>query len=89
MQGTVSGYATGTTVNMLPLDALRIPSIVLPHRQLIKTFTAIAEAARVRQHQSIEGSQTLIAKRDALLPGLMSGEVRVGEVSVVRHKVQT
>ena len=33
MQNTISGYATGTTVNMLPVDALKIPLIVVPPKQ--------------------------------------------------------
>ena len=79
MHNTVSGYGTGTTVNMLPPDALRIPSIVVPSIDLMITFTAIAEGARIRQEKLITACQFLAAKRDALLPKLVSGEVRVGE----------
>ena len=75
MHDTTSGYATGTTVNMLPPDALRIPPIVVPPVQLVTTFSAIAEAARVRQEQLIAESHSLATQRDALLPGLVSGEV--------------
>ena len=32
---TVSGYATGTTVNMLPVDALRIPEMILPPVEVV------------------------------------------------------
>ena len=46
MHDTVSGYATGTTVNMLPVDGLTIPSIVIPPVQLVTTYNTIAEAAR-------------------------------------------
>ena len=80
MQGTVSGYATGTTVNMLPLDALRIPSIVMPHIQLIQAFSTIAEATRIRQSQVIEESRSLVAQRDVLLPDLVTGKVRVDSI---------
>ena len=55
----VSGYATGTTVNMLPVDALRIPPIVTPPVQLVTTYNAIAEVARARQEQFIEESRSL------------------------------
>ena len=78
MHDAVSGYATGTTVNMLPIDALRIPEIVVPPIQLVTTFSRIAEAARIRREQSIEESRGLAAQRDALLPGLVSGEIRGG-----------
>ena len=78
---TVSGYATGTTVNMLPIDALRIPAIALPPVQLVASFTIVAEIARSRQEQLIEESQILAAHRDTLLPKLVSGELRVVESS--------
>ena len=54
MHDTVSGYATGTTVNMLPIDALRIPEIVVPPLQLVTTFSTTAEATRIRREQFIE-----------------------------------
>ncbi len=77
MHDTVSGYATGTTVNMLPVDALKIPPVVIPPVQLVTTYSAIAEATRVRQEQFIEESRSLADQRDGLLPRLVSGEVRV------------
>ena len=77
MHDTISGYATGTTVNMLPVDALRIPGIALPPARLVTTFSAVAETARSRQEELIEESRTLTAQRDALLPKLVSGEMHV------------
>ena len=77
MHDTVSGYATGTTVNMLPVDALQISKIVLPPPTLVTTFTAFAGTARSKQEKSIKESHTLAAQRDALLPKLVSGEVEV------------
>ena len=77
MHETVSGYATGTTVNMLPVDALRIPQIVVPPAQIMNSFSTIAEAARTRQEKFRAESQLLAAQRDALLPKLVSGEAQV------------
>ena len=77
MHDTVSGYATGTTVNMLPVDALKTPPIVIPPVQLVTTYNDIAEAARVRQEQFIEESRSLVAQRDAWLPKLVPGDVRL------------
>ena len=77
MHDTVSGYATGTTVNMLPVDALRIPSIVVPTLQLVAAFGAVAGAIRTRQEQLIVESFALDAQRNTLLPMLLSGEVRI------------
>ena len=82
MHDTVSGYATGTTVNMLPVDALRIPGIVIPPTRLVASFSAMAETARSRQEELIGESRSLAAQRDALLPKLVSGEVRVREARV-------
>ena len=78
MQGTTSGYATGTTVNMLPVDALSIPSIAVPPPQLVTTYSEIDAAARNRQEHLIDESRSLANQRDALLPKLVSGAIRVG-----------
>ena len=77
MHETVSGYATGTTVNMLPVDALRIPSIAVPHTELMTRYSRVAEEVRTRQDRSLAESRALAAQREALLPKLVSGEVRV------------
>ena len=82
MQNTISGYATGTTVNMLPVDALKIPLIVVPPKQFISDFSAFAEATRIRQEQLIVESHSLAALRNALLPKLVSGEVRTNRWNV-------
>ena len=72
--GTVSGYATGTTVNMLPIEALKIPQIVVPPTELVSEFSAIAKAARVRQERLIIECDCLSAQRNGLLPRLLSGD---------------
>ena len=77
MQGTISGYATGTTVNMLPADALRITSIAVPPPQLVTMFSSIAATTRIRQEHLIVESRSLTAQRDVLLPKLVSGAMRV------------
>ena len=75
MHDAVSGYATGTTVNMLPVDALRIPPTVIPPAQVLTTFSTISETARMRQEFLVTECQRLAAQRDVLLPKLMSGKV--------------
>ncbi|PIV81883.1 hypothetical protein COW53_01980 [bacterium CG17_big_fil_post_rev_8_21_14_2_50_64_8] len=77
MHDIVSGYANGTTVNMLPIDGLQSPLIVVPPERAIATFSSIAKAARMRREEIVEESRTLAALRDALLPKLVSGELRV------------
>ena len=80
MHKTISGYATGTTVNMLPIDALSIPPIVVPPVRLVTTFSGVAEIVRSRQEQCIAESPSLGDERDALLPRLLSGEVKLEEM---------
>ena len=77
MHDIVSGYANGTTVNMLPIDGLQSPLIVVPPSGAISAFGGIAEAARMRHEEMVEESRTLAALRDTLLPKLISGELRV------------
>ncbi|MFT3906700.1 MAG: restriction endonuclease subunit S [Steroidobacteraceae bacterium] len=76
MHDVVSGYANGTTVNMLPIDGLQSPLMVVPPARTIATFDSIAAATRMRHEEMIEESRTLAALRDALLPKLISGEIR-------------
>ena len=77
MHDTVSGYGTGTTVNMLPVDALVIPPVVVPQIQLVNTFSLMAEVTRMRQEFLIAENQHLAAQRDALLPKLVSRELHL------------
>ena len=77
MHDTVSGYATGTTVNMLPPEALRIPGIALPSANLVTAFTAIAEMTSSRQEGLLEEARALAAQRDVLLPKMISRELTV------------
>jgi type I restriction enzyme S subunit len=77
MHDTVSGYANGTTVNMLPIDALRNPLVAVPPAALVHAFSQFAAAGRIRQECMREESRTLSALRDSLLPKLISGELRV------------
>ena len=77
MHEIVSGFANGTTVNMLPVDALQTPQLIVPAKPILATFNDLAEAAHRRHEEMIDESRTLAALRDALLPNLISGELRV------------
>ena len=77
MHETVSGYATGTTVNMLPTDALKLPLAVVPSECVITMFSRFSETARTRQETLIQESQTLTELRQNMIPKLVSGEVMV------------
>ena len=77
----ISGFSNGTTINMLPKDALEMPLLVVPPDELVKKFTALAEAVHEKAAANLEESRTLAALRDALLPKLLSGELRVPVVA--------
>ncbi|MCC6310962.1 MAG: restriction endonuclease subunit S [Trueperaceae bacterium] len=79
MHDTVSGYANGTTVNMLPMDGLQSPLVVVPPSRAVAAFTNVAERARRRRERMVEESRTLAALRDALLPELISGDLRLDD----------
>lgn len=73
----ISGFSNGTTINMLPMDALEMPMFVVPPAELTKKFTALAESAHRQVEANIQQSQTLSTIRDTLLPKLLSGELSV------------
>ncbi|SFN54096.1 restriction endonuclease subunit S [Dokdonella immobilis] len=73
----ISGFSNGTTINMLPKDALEMPLLVVPPVELVKKFTALAEAAHIQVEENKEQSRTLATLRNTLLPKLLSGELRV------------
>ncbi len=77
MHDLVSRYANGTTVNMLPIDAVQKPMVLVPPRALIEAFDALALRLEHRRERAVQESGTLGVLRDALLPKLVSGELRV------------
>jgi type I restriction enzyme S subunit len=77
MHDLISGYANGTTVNMLPLDGVQQPKITVPPRRLVKEFDELAKKIEARREETIIESGTLGSLRDTLLPKLISGELRV------------
>ena len=77
MHETVSGYANGTTVNMLPIDGLQSPRFVSPPGTLVAAFDRQDECWQARGAVAMRESESLQALRDTLLPKLISGEVRL------------
>ncbi len=73
----ISGFSNGTTINMLPIDALEMPLLVVPPKELVMKFTALAQAAHDQIEDNIQQSRTLATMRDTLLPKLLSGELSV------------
>jgi len=72
---------TGTSGNhqrVKPESLLQIEVVIAP-KPVIQHFTAAAGPMLERVNQNIQQSTTLAAIRDALLPKLLSGEIRVKE----------
>ena len=87
MHDVVSGYANGTTVNMLPEDGLQMPLAVVPPPALIDAFETLARNSEQRREEMVAESRTLAAMRDALLPKLISGELRVPDPDTFLDRV--
>ena len=73
----VAGHSNGTTVNMLPADGLQKPGFVLPPKPLVDQFGSLFNPLQRRLDGLYDENNTLAALRDALLPKLISGELRV------------
>ena len=76
----ISGFANGTTINMLPMDAFEIPSLLIPPFELISAFTVLAQGIHARFQSNLEQSRTLATLRNTLLPKLVLGELRVRDM---------
>ena len=77
----IIGHTNGTTVNMLAADGLQRPRIVLPPQALAGGFDSIVAPIHQLVEQNHGESKTLSETRDALLPKLLSGEVRVSDTA--------
>jgi len=73
----VAGYANGTTVNMLPQDALERPRFRVPSFERAREIELLVTPLFARAEAAETESETLAELRDALLPKLISGELRV------------
>jgi type I restriction enzyme S subunit len=79
MHDTVSGYANGTTVNMLPVAGLQHPQFLLPPAEIIQKFDGLAIPVLGRLERMVAENRNLAVLRDALLPKLLSGEFHIGD----------
>jgi len=77
------GFATGTTVLALPRESLSEYSVVLPPEPVRVAFEGHVEALLASMELARQQSRTLAALRDALLPKLISGELRVTDAARV------
>jgi len=70
----IGGFSNGTTINMLPLDALEMPTLALPPVELIKKYTLTAKMLDDQFEINLQEIETLTLLRNSLLPRLLRGE---------------
>jgi len=73
----VIGCANGSTVNMLKIAGLQMPRFVCPPCGVAQAFEAVALSIRQQIEANIERAETLSTLRNALLPRLVSGRLRM------------
>lgn len=73
---TVSRYANGTTVNMLPAVALQRLPICVPPGGLIAAFTAMARQIRLRSASASRSQGALVSLRDTTRARFFDGTER-------------
>jgi len=73
----IVGRANGTTFLEISKSNFRPMPIAVPPADKMKTFVELVEPLYIKIVANLRESHTLAALRDALLPRLMSGEVRV------------
>jgi len=80
-RGVLEGIVTGTSRSHQRIQANSIPklAIIRPTDQVLCRFEKMIEPALASTLASRRETQTLTELRDALLPKLISGELRVGD----------
>lgn len=68
---------TGTTQQQLTIPDFKLTKVLLPEKELISKFTNEVDKYYEKILLNKKQIQTLIQKRDSLLPKLMSGEVKI------------
>ena len=80
-------YTSGTTVLHLAKGLLADFQVVIPPMELIKIFTCLSASVLERIDVSSQESRSLQKLRDALLPRLISGELRVPDAEKMLEEV--
>jgi len=76
---TIKANANGTTFPEISKKNFRPLAVVVPPTDIIKDFVRHVEPLHERTVSNLKESCILAAVRDALLPKLLSGEMRVGD----------
>jgi type I restriction enzyme S subunit len=74
--------AHGSVFDTITRDTLAGVYVVVPSKSVIETFEAIAGPLLERMRQAVLNASALATVRDALLPKLISGELRLKDVKL-------
>lgn len=77
---SIKGRANGTTFLEISKSSFRPMSVLVPPSPLMEVFTEHANVLYCTVVNNLNQAKTLVALRDALLPKLVSGEMRVRDV---------
>ena len=69
--------ASGSAYPAVKAEHFEIAEIVLPSKAILERFHSTVDPMRIKTHENNLQIQTLTKTRDALLPKLMSGQLRV------------
>jgi type I restriction enzyme, S subunit len=79
--------ASGTTFAEISKAAFRPIPLLVPGEQVARSFSDIAQALYERVVSNMQQSTLLAATRDALLPKLISGEIRISDAEKMLEEV--
>ena len=82
MRNPLYDYATGSAQPQITIDNIKNVPILIPSEGVLEHVDYLFESIYKKQWELIQESGDLAELRDTLLPRLMSGELKVGEVNV-------
>ena len=80
---TIISHANGTTFLEISKSSFRLIPAILPPEPVVKKYSEIAAKLHVRIVANVKENKYLADIRDALLPQLLSGELRVKQAEQV------
>ena len=81
-QLNITAFVTGAVQPKLSQRNLKAVPVVFPGRLACTAFSRLVVPLFKRVHNITDGSDRLAAQRDALLPGLVSGKIRVEDSAI-------
>ena len=78
--GELQARTHGTIFDTITRQTFKIADTLLPPIAIVKIFESTLSPTMGRILRNLRENRSIAAQRDALLPGLVSGDVRVGEI---------